>query len=265
MCNLLLMRIFLTKFFLFFTLFFAFPCFAFQGTTQKISFGPESYYIKRIKAGGTWQSGVLGGGYGGYERIKPNAFYFGAFGMIANGRISGYSAHGDRLISNFTDEEVEVRLGYNIKDRSRYTSIFTPFIGLGYLEQINSYLAPSPLLLQFNDIIKYFSFGFLTDIKISKRFSLGLNIILKWVLDGKCEVTHDPDEDDNQLIMENEMQYVLELPITYQLSRHKRVFTLSATPFFQFRHYGGRENYPYDFIDTRFRVYGLRVLCNYWF
>ncbi|MDR3624194.1 MAG: hypothetical protein P4L16_03520 [Chlamydiales bacterium] len=239
--------------------------FAFQCPTQKICIGPEGYYLKRMKEGGAWQSGTLIGVYGTYERIKPNSFYWGLIGTYANGRINGKSALGKDLASNFTDEEIEARLGFTIKDNCRYSSLFTPFIGYGYLEQVNSYLPPSVLILQFKDKITYFSFGFLSEVKMSKRFSIGLNVLMKWMLEGRCEVTGDPDEDDSLFIIENEMQYALELPIVYQLSQHKKVFTLSCVPFFQFRHYGGRENYPFDFIDTKFRVYGLRLLCNYWF
>ena len=35
--------------------------------------------------------------------------------------------------------------------------------------------------------------------------------------------------------------------------------TINVTPFYRFRHFGGRPNFPFDYIDTKFQLYGVQA------
>lgn len=227
--------------------------------------GPEVYYMRRAKEGGTKQHGVLGGVRIGYDRIKRYRLYWGVEGYYAAGTLKGKSASKARIVSNVRDSEIEGRFGYTFHRKTGFCASFTPFGGYGYFYQTNNFRKSSPIPLHFRDHFQYAVAGFLSNLFINPSLSIGANFKVKFMIEGKSEVRNDPEFENTNLLMNNKEQYSLDLPINYALCFNERFFDLSVVPFFQYRHYGGRENYPFDFIDTKFWVYGARLLFYYSF
>lgn len=222
--------------------------------------GPEAYYMRRVKEGGTKQHGVLGGVRAGYDRIKRYGLYWGIEGYYATGTLRGKSATNAKLVSRVQDSEIEGRIGYTFNRKTGFSAFFTPFGGYGYFCQRNNFRHPSPIHLHFRDHFQYAVAGFLSSLFINPCLSVGANFKVKFMIDGKSQIGNDPKFENSTLLMNNKEQYSLDLPINYAVCFQEHIFDLSFVPFFQYRHYGGRENYPFDFIDTKFWVYGGRLL-----
>lgn len=231
----------------------------------KASIGPEIYHIKRTREGGASQSGTAVGVRGSFERIGRYKWYAGVEGLYGCGTIKGHSANGNRLKSRLTDRMIEGRVGYTFQSKCGWLPSFTPFVGYGYSEELNHYKSPSPLLVNFKNRASYFSFGFLSSVMITQSLTVGFNLKARSLVDPECLVKNDPVFDQLKMHINDEVQYRFELPFYYDFYSCDQVFELGLVPFYEFRHYGGRENYPFDFLDTKLKVYGLNLQFTYRF
>lgn len=231
----------------------------------KASIGPEIYHVKRTREGGTSQSGHLFGVRGSLERIGRYKWYVGIEGLYGQGTIKGHSSAGLRLKSRLTDRQIEGRFGYTFQGKCGFLPSFTPFLGYGYSEEENDYKSPSPLLVRFQNNSAYVSFGFLSTINVTPDLLVGFNLKARSLVDPTCHVKNDPVFDSLNMHVKEEIQYRFEFPIYYDFYRECHVFELGLVPFYEFRHYGGRENYPFDFLDTKLKLYGVNIQFTYRF
>lgn len=220
-----------------------------------LSIGPEAYYVERTRATGANQTGVLYGGQIAYNRIKCCGFYWGADAYYATGVLHGRNRTNKPLKSTLTDWQAEARLGFTIP-------YVTLYVGYGYLQEQINFISPSPTTFHYRDAIQYVTSGFLARVNWTCHFSTGLNAKVKWMTDGKSHISNDPAKDSVTLTMGNEPQYRVELPVNYYI---KKGWEASFVPFYEFRHYGNKEGYPYDFIDTEYQIWGLQLMASYWF
>lgn len=236
-----------------FWIFFLLPSYLLAHT---LSLGPEAYYVERTRATGANQTGVLYGGQIGYNRIKKWTTYWGVDAYYASGILHGENTSTGRpLKSSLTDWQIEGRVGFTLP-------YITLFGGYGYLEERINFMPPSRTTFHYREAIEYIVCGFLSRLNITPLFSMGLNAKAKWMTQGKSHVSNDPNNDPISLLMNNEWQYRIELPFNYVV---KKGFEASFIPFYEFRHYGGHESYPYDFIDTQYQIWGTQVNLAYWF
>ena len=228
---------------------------------------PDLYYLKRTRAGGSHQSGLMHGVKFGYKRIICNGFYWEANASYGDGKIKGKNGNGVSLHSKFSDENVEGRFGYTFEFTRFLDFSFTPYGGYGYFKQTNRFVDPSPLTIEFRDSFHFASLGFLSELFTIYRFSVGLDFEAKFMIDGKSKVVDDPDPtiEDMYLIIGNKTQYDVEIPITYIWCCEERQWHLGLIPFYQLRQYGGHENYPYDFLRTKYEIYGARLSLDWQF
>lgn len=226
-----------------------------------LSIGPEVYTLKRVREGGTHQRGTLYGGRGILEYLAAKHVYLGVEGSYARGTLNGRSGNQDRLRSHFTDSMVEGRLGYTLQSCSGCYGWLTPFVGGGYFWEDNNYSKPSPKPLHFRNRFGYFALGCLARICLRSRFDLGLNVTARFSMQGKVHVSHDPEGEPVTLKYEQKINCRVVLPFTYICERSD----LSLAPFFEYRHYGRRHAFPFDFLDTRLKIYGLELLYVYKF
>ena len=222
--------------------------------------GPEIYYLRRTREGGSWQSGWLFGGRALYERRIPFGFYWAVDGYFAKGDITGKSSSGNKLKSNFTEVEIEGRLGFSLCFRICPKFSFTPYGGYGGFYCKNDFIHPSPLTCTFRDSFKYALGGIITSMRINDCLEASIDFKAKYMLEGQSDISHDPQNGHLSLKMNNEVQYELAIPINYTRCWRGRLLKITVAPFYRFRHFGGMLNFPYDFIDTKFRSYGGRVL-----
>lgn len=231
------------------------------------SIGPEIYFMQRIKKGGSSQDGVLYGGYASYERIRRSALYWGVDGRYAYGLLKGYNADEECLKSYKMDSQVEGRFGYTFKKGPRRCLWLTPFFGAGYFNGTNRFVEPSPIVYKMRVKFPYILIGFLSKVDVNACFSAGLNFKAKYSVGARGKITgdSDPDVDNAKFYIEDKFMYEVELPFTYSGCCRGKNLGISVVPFYNFRHYGGHENYPFNFIDTKFHLYGARLLLQYAF
>ncbi len=236
------------------------PCRLLDGP-HRISVGPQFYHVKRLRDGGSRQTGWLCGLRGSYERLKPNAFYWAAEGSWAQGSIDGTTASGTRIKSDMMDSEVEGRLGYNIHWHCGLCWAFTPFVGAGYYHGENRFVHPSPLEVLFVDTFKFGTAGFLLRAWCDDCWTVGFNFKVRQMYEGRDKVV-DPEVPNTTTIIEDKMHYICELPIQRRICIYGRECYASVVPFYEHRHLGGREDFPFDFIDTKYKIHGVRLFLG---
>lgn len=221
--------------------------------------GSDIYHVHRNREGGTNQKGWLYGARIGYDYIKRYAIYFGCEAAYATGKLHGKSATST-LRSNLTDAHVEGRVGYTLQQKAGWQTSFTPFIGLGYFEEINKFVHPTPIHVHFETRFCYYDLGFLSKISPLPCLDIGINFKAKLMINAENRVTHDPQFDDSKMMIKHEIQYRVDLPFTYKWDK-RILFCLS--PFYEYRHYGRQENFPFDFLETTFQIYGVTIKLIY--
>jgi len=225
---------------------------------------PELYHVKRTKVGGSEQTGVLYGGQIGYDRFKRYGWYVGFEGLYATGHLKGYSGKKERIKSDLSDAYAEGRFGYTFQQKCGYHARFTPYLGGGYFRERNNFKNPSPVPAHFNTHYWYAAVGFLSQASLTPRYDLGLNFKAKFIYDPRCKVTHDPKSDNFTQLINEKVHYRVEVPLTYHYWEGSDKLMFSLVPFYEYRRYGFRVNFPADFIDTRFNLYGafLKVIYS---
>ncbi len=229
----------------------------------RISVGEESYFFWRMREGGTGQDGRLDGVRIKAERIKSYGWYLGADYLLAQGNISGKTGRGNPLASNLKDQVLELRFGYTLQQVSRRKTFFTPFVGWGYFKEVNDFHIPSSLPCKFTDTFNFIAVGFLSGVNFTPLLSMGVNFKMRFMQDAQSKVTEDPLFDDVTLTIEDETFYRLEIPITLSPCCPSLVSSGEITPFYEFRHFGGREGFPFNFRDTKFHLLGMRLSLIY--
>lgn len=230
---------------------------------NKISLGPEIYYLTRARAGGTKQTGWMSGIRGSYDRIKRYRLYWGFEALYAKGSLKGHNGIDDALKSSFTDAHIEGRFGYTFQAKCNYLPAFTPFVGYGYFRDINKFKAPSPLTLKFITSYKYVAYGFLSSVTLFDDFTAGFNFKGWSMINARTKVQDDPQEDDISMLMGERFNYRLEMPILYRHFTCSQHLEIGLIPFYECRHYGSRENFPFDYFDTKFRLWGASIQLTY--
>jgi hypothetical protein len=225
----------------------------------QVFLGPQAYHSYRTRTGGTFQEGWLYGAEAEIQKVRRYKLYWGAKGFISTGDIRGHSGTGNHLISTLTDSEVEGRIGYTWQCRRCPKVLLTPFFGYGIFHQKNIYKSPSPLKLHFTTSCRYASFGFRVAMLLNDIWNLGGDFSAQYVIEGKNRIAKDPVYDNTTQSIGEEMQYALEAYIKYKTCLCGQLFDIGAVPFFHYRHFGGRENFPFDFIATKYYNFGLRL------
>lgn len=229
------------------------------------SAGPEFYWAKRTRPGGTALDGFMYGGYLSYERVRRCALYWGVDYSVAYGKLEGKSADRSRQKSWLLDETVEGRLGYTYGTKRWKRPYITPFLGYGYFYQTNRFVSPSPLLVKFRNTFPYACCGFQAGFRFSPSLKLGVLAKGKWMIDGRHRITGDSQFDNITLSMEEKWQYEIELPFDYIRSDERCFINFRIVPFFRLRHYGEKMDFPFDFVETKYRNWGIRALVTYAF
>lgn len=232
---------------------------------NQVCLGPEVYSVLRTKEGGAEQKGVLWGGRARYERLKGCKWYLGAEISYARGDLTGRSGSEDRIKSTLSDGSIEGRLGYSFLLNERRCFTFTPFIGIGYFCEKNNFCCPSPIPVHFRNSFSYLPLGFLSYISLSDRLKLGLRFTARYLWDHKMKVTHDPHFGKLSLKYVEKCQYRIEMPLLYEACLCNRVWLMGISPFFEYRRYGHLANFPFDFLETKFRLWGAYLQLIYLF
>lgn len=228
------------------------------GGDHQIYAGPEIYHIKRTRDGGSKQYDVIYGVRFGYQYLNPCKVYWAADGLYGYGHLKGKSASDEKIKSHFTDFSIEGRLGFTFCFGCRQWC-FTPYVGYGYASEKNRFVSPSPLLVHFKLDYQYVPVGFLSSVELAPGWLVGINGKVKFLIDARNKVTRDEQFGTSKMLVKNKIHYRVELPLTYYCGR----FSGSLIPFYEFRHYGGHPNFPFDFLETKCHLYGATFKIIY--
>lgn len=222
--------------------------------------GMETAHIKRMRDGGTQQNGRMDGVRICYDRLKR--FYLGAEYFYGSANLPGHSGGQAPIFSVLTDESYEGRIGYSFLAPGHFFSLFT---GYGYFHEINDFFPPTALPLKFTNTFNYIPVGFLSGVYLSSLLSMGFNFKIMFMQNAKTEVTNDPFRADSTLYMQEEINVRLELPFIFSPPNTRLRLQFGVTPFYEYRHYGGRAGYPNNYLDTKFNLLGARfaLVANY--
>ncbi len=241
--------------------------FQFNPKGHRLLIGPEIYHVHRHREGGAKQNGWLGGGRFTYDHLRRHTFYWAIEGAIARGILHGKSIQSKQE-SIMRDRSIEGRFGYTFRFKQMCKLCLTPFAGIGYLIENNDFQHPSPLHLHFKTFYSYATAGFLSSISLGQLWNVGFTLKLRYLLDPKCKITHDPFYKKIHLkIANDDLQYRLELPVTYIDPERwcGQKVALVATPFYDNRIYGRQIGFPFDYLQTRLFDYGVtcQLLLTY--
>jgi hypothetical protein len=224
---------------------------------------PEWYQVKRTRKGGTHQEGDLIGVRFNYDHIRRYKFYWGAQAFYGSGELHGKNAGNDKLHSRLADTQLEANLGYTFAYKNYPCYSFTPFVGAGYFRETNRFHFPSPLEIKLRTTFSYASCGFLSKMMFCTDWTIGFNARFKLLWQTRCRISGDPEHDTLKQQVGDRLHYRLELPIVYAHPLFCHQVRIGIMPFYEHRIYGGRENYPFDFFETKFRIFGLDLQFIY--
>ena len=227
------------------------------------SIGPKVYWKKRRVANGAYSEGFLEGVDIKFDRVKRGGIYWASLFNYAWGKASGETGSGALSKAITSDYSLEARLGYSVHPVLRDTLFFTPFVGFGYYQAKYSFIPPSIPELDYFYKNPFISTGFLFSRFLRPWVSLGINFCVQFAFDGKRRIKIAGTY--SKTYMANEAQYIVELPLTYQISKKEKGFGLQLVPFFQYRHYGFRIASTGTFTETDFMITGLNILATYRF
>lgn len=232
---------------------------------RQVYVGPDWYHVSRTKKGGAKQSGNLFGIRLGYDRFKRYGWYFGEEIRYAKGTLKGHLATGEKLNSQLTDCLVEGRLGYTFQQKRGIQLSFTPFLGIGYFNEQNNFSNSSLIPIHCRTHFTYGALGFFSWAHYC-NFELGLNFTARLPYEPKCRVSNDPNHDSVTQNIKQQVQYRVELPLSYRpsdcfIGRYLRCGegVISLVPYYEYRHYGAHPNYPFNFIKTEFQIWGATL------
>ena len=232
---------------------------------HSLTVGPEVYYTHRTREGGSKQKGVLYGGEFCYERLRRSALYWGVEGYYAAGTLKGHDGVDRKIRSKKQDMEIEGRLGYSLKWCWSIPISFTPYFCGGYFQEINQFVEPTPLTYKIKDYFPFIGAGFLSRFYVTPTFSVGVNFKANYMLGAKSRITDSSLDESIRLIIEDKFFYEVELPLTYSYCIRSCQWETSFVPFFRYRQYGHHEGFPFDYLETRYQIYGAKLLWRYIF
>jgi hypothetical protein len=230
---------------------------------HEFSYGSIIYHNERHRAGGSWQDSNLRGVRFSYQRHQKWSLYWGVEGYYAKGKAEGKTATGGRLNSTLIDSEVEGRFGYTLHLHCRACISVTPYVGFGVYDGYNNFHPLNRTAITFHNHFSFSSAGGLLELYISPCLKVGCSYTSRWMFNGTNTIQDDPTRDNIELMMNNARHEYYQFPITFRRQCSKSAYVL--TPFYQKRHYGGRENFPFNYIDTKFDIYGLFLGVTHYF
>lgn len=232
--------------------------FSYPHASHQFFLGPELYFLQRRREGGVRQKGTGIGLRGKYERLKANSIFWGGQAFYGYAPLEG-STEDEKLHSRLKDFQVEGTIGYFFQfKRLKFLSII-PFAGYGFFREENKFQSPSPLRVRFITHYQYFTYGYLAFLELNKRWVVGMNLRMRYPWQPHCQIKDDPRRENASQRIKERLSYRLELPIIYCSATPYKGIELVSTPFFELRRYGGRENFPFDFYETKIQIFGINI------
>ena len=168
--------------------------------------------------------GVMTGGSFGVEYKPFCNFYSGVFAEWMMGPVYSPSSMS-RYIHDF---DTQARLGYNVPMWNFYKLTFTPFLGLGYIQEIH-HVRPDLVLdsLRLRYTNYYLPYGALVDFSITKHFAFGFVIEKRICI---VERLNTPYIEKVEFLLDQKSGYLFEVPFFLKFGKAAK-FQLSLIPY----------------------------------
>jgi hypothetical protein len=168
--------------------------------------------------------GVMKGGSAGVEYKPFCNFYTGLFAEWMMGPV--YSPNSmSRYIHDF---DTQARLGYNVPMWNFYKLTFTPFFGLGYIQEIH-HIRPDLVLdsLRFRYKNYYLPYGALVDFSITKHFAFGFVVEKRICIVERLDT---PYVEKVEFLLNQKSDYLFEVPFFLKFGEQSK-FEMSLIPY----------------------------------
>lgn len=232
----------------------------FGQTEHLITVGPKWSYLWRDKESGSKQKGSLWGLQGSYGRFKRYGWYLCANASYVAGILRGKVSDQVPIRSRYSDLVLEGQFGYTFCQKGGIGLGFTPFIGGGYIEERNNFTDPSPIPIHQKIDFGFLSTGFITWVRPLCCLEVGLEAKVRFPYEPTSHISNDPENDPTTQRIGERLFYRFDLPVAYRLSN---CFHVALSPFAEFRYFGGRTNYPFDFIKTKETFLGCLIAIEW--
>lgn len=216
----------------------------------------ETGRFKRKREGGVEQSGTLFGYGAEYERLKEIGFYIFARANEDKGTLKGSTEKSVDLKSRFCSEEYLGRLGFSF-GLCQWT--FVPFIGGGYYTSTNRFVDPSPLHVSMQIHFPYALAGLKVEWKRSETIHYFTSLTIKRPYEPKCRIQDDPEFFTTHQMIKEKLQAEFELGGRYNWSCTLLSLAVDGSFFYRYNRFGSRENYPFNFLDTKYTYLGFKL------
>jgi len=216
---------------------------------------PNQFYISPLlgrasyKTGAVEQKGYVYGVEANYDFINQNVPYLGAETHYSKVKLKAGDLH-----SNYSEYALEAKVGFSLA--SNEFSSFTPYAGLGYENQRNSYEKSNMV----NNKFQYFSLGFLSNYVINPQMSVGLNVKAKMPYTGEQKLQKDLIKSSPKIC--KKYHYAVELPVTYLASSNS---SLAVSPFYQHKQGNCNAATAEPTKSSKLKVWGINIKCNFYF
>lgn len=200
-----------------------------------------------MKQGSVKNDGWLYGIHGNYDLINYNTFYFGAeigykFGDL-KGKVSNIEElqiNIDNLIvenktkSKYSDLWSEFRAGFTFGGLNYTGGFVTPYLLVGYEQEKDNFVSPSPIEIKHKLTYGYFGGGLLSLLRVSNQMTIGANVKFKWMFNATQKTGGDPYIENKEISCANCFHWSLEIPVNYLVCQNMFV---GLAPFYEYKNY----------------------------
>lgn len=225
---------------------------------HRLSLFAEGGRLHRKRSGGTHQKGTLLGYGCEYERLKKSGFYLFGRAAFDEGTLRGSTGSGFKIKSRYDSQECFGRAGWAFCFCEDWT--VAPFLGGGYYRSENRFVDPSPIPVKMRIHFPYAMGGAAVEWRRSEEWVYTFSLQGKKPFDPECVIEDDPDFFDIHQMIKSALQWDAEAGFRKKYPMQCGFEgALEGQFFYRLSRYGKKENYPFDFTETKQRFIGFRV------
>lgn len=206
--------------------------------------------------------GNLGGAQASYEYRPANRIYEGVKFMWRQGDSDGSAGH--RFLLDF---DTQVRIGYTAAWECK-DIMLTAFSGFGWRYLGHHLRKSGQPSIHFNYNEVYIPVGLLVDYEVNHCFDVG--VYFTWMPQVFSTVNINPIGNARWVLERKYGNVLVELPMTYNFSRKKQVWSLNFKPFYEYWQDGKSKaktttGIPLDLPSNTYNFWGLEInlICKF--
>jgi hypothetical protein len=196
---------------------------------------------------------------GYYQRWDDCGLYLRAEGYHLQGDVSGRSAAGNAVESDYEEQWAAGAVGWSIGGRWPFPAYIVPYGIYGRYWSRNEETRSVDPQLETRELMHTGGAGFAARLGCSDCVMLGFDARYLVMWDGKNKTLNDPVFDEFYRLMGDEEHIYLALPVMVVLADGAVQLDLEFSPYYWYRHFGARNNTPRNYLDSHQRVYGCHL------